>query len=160
MNIFYDAHRLILQKLLNKKVNFILIGGYAVNFYGYNRVTGDMDVWLQPDNENKKLLISVLQELAFDDEGIKTIESWDFTKPQLFHIGEQPELTDFMTHISGVTYESANQNSTKANLDGLTLQIIHINNLIDNKKLTGRLKDLADVEYLQKIITLKNKSGK
>jgi predicted nucleotidyltransferase len=87
MNIFYDAHKLVLQKLLDKQVSFILVGGYAVNYYGYNRVTGDMDVWLQPDNSNKKLLLTALKQLGFDEEGITTIDSWDFTKLQLFHIG-------------------------------------------------------------------------
>jgi hypothetical protein len=119
MNIFYDAHKLVLQKLLDKQVNFILVGGYAVNYYGYNRVTGEMDVWLQPDNSNKKLLLIALPELGFDEEGITIIDSWDFTKPQLFHIGEKPDLTDFMTHISGVKYDIAKRNSTLANIDGL-----------------------------------------
>ena len=157
MNIFYDAHKLVLQKLLDKKVGFILVGGYAVNYYGYNRVTGDMDVWLQPDNSNKKLLLTALKELGFDEEGITTIDSWDFTKPQLFHIGKKPYLTDFITHISGVSYDTARQNAILANIDGLNLYIIHLNNLIENKNATGRLKDLADVEYLQKILIFKNK---
>jgi predicted nucleotidyltransferase len=157
MNIFYAVHKLVLQKLLDKKVSFILVGGYAVNYYGYNRVTGDMDVWLQPDNSNKKLVLIALKELGFDEEGITTIDGWDFTKPQLFHIGKKPYLTDFITHISGVMYDTAKQNAILANIDGLNLYIIHLNNLIENKNATGRLKDLADVEYLQKILILKNK---
>lgn len=157
MNIFYDAHKLVLQKMLDKQVNFMLVGGYAVNYYGYNRVTGDMDVWLQPDNSNKKLLLIALKELGFDDDGITVIDNWDFTKPQLFHIGEKPDLTDFMTAISGVKYVTAKQNAILANIDGLNLYIIHLNNLIENKKASGRLQDLADVEHLQKILTLKNK---
>jgi predicted nucleotidyltransferase len=159
MNILYKEHKLILQKILDKKVSFILVGGYAVNYYGYNRVTGDMDVWLQPDNNNKNLLITALQELDFDEEGLKVIEGWDFTNPQLFHIGQKPDLTDFMTHIAGVNFETAKANAIEANIDGLNLKIIHLNNLIENKKATGRLKDLADVEYLQKILHLKNKNG-
>jgi len=156
MNILYNEHRQVLQKLLDKKVSFILVGGYAVNYYGYNRVTGDMDVWIQPDNKNKSLLVIALQELGFDEEGIKIIESWDFTKPQLFHTGKKPDLTDFMTHIAGVDYDIAKQNAIQANIDGLNLSIIHITNLIENKKASGRLKDLTDVEYLQRILHLKN----
>ncbi len=85
MNIFYDAHKLVLQKMLDKEVEFILIGGYAVNYYGYNRVTGDMDIWLKPDNSNKTLLLIALQELGFDEEGIMLIDTWDFSKPLFFH---------------------------------------------------------------------------
>lgn len=157
MNVLYNLHRAVLKKFQKKQVNCILVGGYAVNYYGYNRVTGDMDIWLQPDNDNKKLLLVALQELGYDDEGLKIIDSWDFTKPQLFHIGNKPDLTDFMTHISGVNYETAKQNAIQAIIDGLNLHIIHLNNLIENKNATGRLKDLTDVEYLQKILMLKNK---
>ena len=157
MNIFYEAHKLVLQKMLEKRVDFILVGGYAVNYYGYNRVTGDRDIWLQPDNGNKKLLLDALLALGFDEEGIATINSWDFTRPQLFHIGAKPDLTDFMTHISGVNYELAKINATLADIEGLELYVIHLNNLIENKQSSGRLKDLADVEYLQRILRLKHK---
>lgn len=157
MNILYEDAFLILKTMLNKQVDFMLIGGYAVNYYGYNRVTGDMDVWLKPHNDNKKLLLEALTVLGFDEEGLGKINTWDFTQPQSFHIGKQPDKTDFMTHISGVKYEIAKQNAIQVTIDGLKLFIIHLTNLIDNKNASGRLKDLADVEYLQKIITLKNK---
>ena len=79
MNIFYQEHRIILKTLLEHRVDFILIGGYAVNYYGYNRVTGDMDIWLAPDNDNKEMLLKALASLGFDEDGINTIRSWDFT---------------------------------------------------------------------------------
>ncbi len=157
MNILYTEHQLVLQKMLDKKLDFILIGGYAVNYYGYNRVTGDMDVWVKPDNENKKVLLTALLELGYDEKGISIIGNWDFTKPQSFHVGNPPERTDFMTFISGVKYDTAKQNSISANIDGLKFSIIHLSNLIENKKASGRLKDLTDVEHLQKIFLLRNK---
>ncbi len=157
MNIFSEENRLILQKMSDKQVNFMLVGGHAVIYHGYNRLTGDMDIWLKPDNDNKKLLLETLNELGFDDEGIAIINSWDFTKMQIFHIGKIPDKTEFMTYISGVEYTTAKPNAILANLDGVSLYIIHLNNLIENKQATGRLKDLADVEHLQKILILKNK---
>jgi predicted nucleotidyltransferase len=159
MNILYPQHRIFLEVLLKNNVDFILIGGYAVNYYGYNRVTGDMDIWIKPDNNNKELLLDALNALDFDEEGIAIIRSWDFTKPQKFHIGneKQPDKTEFMTHISGVKYGEAASNKTIAMIDGLKLPIIHYNNLIQNKAATGRIKDKADIEYLEKITYLKNK---
>lgn len=157
MNIFYDDHRLVLQKMLDKNVDFILVGGYAVIYHGYDRLTGDMDIWLQPDNENKKKLLSALIELGFDEEGIAVIDSWDFTKPQLFHIGNKPDLTDFMTYLSGIKYAATKQNAIHTNIDGLNLYVIHLNNLLENKKASGRLKDLTDIEHLQKVFKLRNK---
>lgn len=158
MNIFYNEHRNLLLSLIEYKVEFILVGGYIVNYYGYNRSTGDMDIWLKPDNENKIQLILALKNLNFEEVGLATIESWDFEKPQMFHIGNKnrPDRTDFMTFISGVKYDEANKNKIIVDIEGLNLPIIHYENLIQNKKSSGRLKDLADVEYLEKIILLKN----
>ena len=157
MNIFLDAHRVVLQKLIEKNVDFILIGGYAVNFYGYNRTTADLDVWIQPDNTNKLLLLEALSSLDFDKEDMELIKTWNFEKPQKFHVFEKPFQTEFMTHISGIKYHEAKEVAIKTGIDGLLLPIIHINSLLQNKRSTGRSKDLADAEYLDKIITLRNK---
>lgn len=159
MYIFYKEHRIILEALLRNQVDFILVGGYAVNYYGYNRITGDMDIWIKPDNENKERLLQSLSSLGFDDEGISIIRSWDFTKPQKFHIGNDklPDKTEFMTHISGIKYAEADEKKIKAKLDNIELPIIYYHYLIQNKKATGRLKDSADVEYLEKIMLLKKR---
>jgi predicted nucleotidyltransferase len=157
MNIFLDAHRAVLQKLIEKKVDFMLIGGYAVNYYGYNRATADMDVWINPDNNNKLLLLDALAALNFDEEGLAAIRSWNFEKPQKFHVFQKPFQTEFMTHISGIKYHDAKETAVKTDIDGLMLTVIHINSLIQNKRSTGRTKDLADAEYLEKIMALKNK---
>ncbi|HQE11794.1 MAG TPA: hypothetical protein PLQ78_03500 [Flavipsychrobacter sp.] len=159
MNIFFKEHQEILNALLKHHVSFMLIGGYAVNYYGYHRTTGDMDIWLEPSNENKALLLQALAALGFDEEGIEIINGWDFTTPQKFHIGSdnQPDKTEFMTHISGITFQDAASQKANAIIDGLQLPIIHYNSLIQNKESTGRTKDLADVEYLKKIMRLKNK---
>lgn len=157
MNIFYNEHRLLLQKLIETKVDFMLVGGYAVIFHGYNRVTGDMDIWVRPDNENKMLLVNALAQLGFDETGISIITHWDFTHPQVFHIGQVPERTDFMTHIAGIKYKEAKEIAITANIDGLMLTFIHINSLIQNKKATGRTKDRADAEYLEKILEIRNR---
>ena len=151
MDIFIAEHRQVLEMLIDNKVDFMLIGGYAVNFHGYNRTTADMDVWIQPGNQNKLLLLKALAALGFDDEGIATINGWDFENPQLFSIFEQPLQTEFMTHISGVKYEEAKALVVTADIDGIALPVIHINSLIQNKKASGRLKDLADAEQLEKI---------
>lgn len=157
MNILYEEHQRVLTKLIEHQVQFILIGGYAINYYGYHRTTGDMDIWLMPDNNNKLLLIAALKQLDFDDEGLAIVASWDFTQAQKFYVGDksQPDRTDFMTHISGVDYEEARREAILFETGGLKLSIIHIQQLLKNKKATGRLKDLADAEYLEKIIEIR-----
>ncbi len=156
MNIFIEDHRIVLKKLFEYKVDYMLIGGYAVNIYGYNRVTGDMDIWIKPDNNNKLLLLDAMAAMDFDEAGINTIKNWDFTTPQIFNIFEKPQQTEFMTHISGIKYEEAKLTGIEANVDGLTIPLIHIQSLIKNKKASGRLKDLTDAAELEKILHLKN----
>lgn len=155
MNVFFEEHKLVLKTMIRHQVEFMLVGGYAVIYHGYNRVTGDMDIWLKPHNDNKFKLIKSLTDLGFDEAGIKTIQNWDFTQPQLFYIGKVPERTDFMTFISGVEYPEALKHAIHTEVDNVPLTIIHINNLIQNKLSSGRFKDLADAEHLSKILNLK-----
>jgi predicted nucleotidyltransferase len=151
MNIFFEEHKDVLRQLFENQVNFILVGGFAVIYYGHNRVTGDMDIWLEPSNENKSKFISALDGLGFDSETQTEIANRDFREAQLFYFGNPPERTDFMTQISGVTYSESIEQAVTTNFDDLKLKVIHINHLIQNKKASGRLKDLADVEQLELI---------
>ena len=66
MNILLDEHKAIIIQLLNAHVDFILIGGYAVIYHGYGRTTGDMDIWLRPDNSNRDKLIPILENLGIE----------------------------------------------------------------------------------------------
>lgn len=92
MNIFHDEHLELLKVLLKHEVNFLLVGGVAVNFYGYSRPTGDLDVWLEPTNTNKTKLINSLKEIGILAEDIELINQRDFTIPMAFHIGNTPHL--------------------------------------------------------------------
>jgi hypothetical protein len=73
MNILLEPHRQVLRSLITFNVDFILIGGYAVNFHGYNRTTGDMDVWLKPDNDNRTKFIEYLKNEGFDNSSLNKI---------------------------------------------------------------------------------------
>ena len=73
----------------------MLIGGYAVIYYGYERSTNDLDVWLQPENENKEKLIAALHEFGVSKESLKNVSTLDFTSTQFFFFGEKPRRIDF-----------------------------------------------------------------
>lgn len=68
MNIFIDEHLQILLILIKHQVKFMLIGGYAVIYYGYERTTGDIDIWLQPGNKNRDNLVKALEEFGIVNE--------------------------------------------------------------------------------------------
>lgn len=157
MNILIEPHKIILRKLIEFKIDFILIGGYAVNFHGYNRVTADMDVWLKPDNQNKLKFLEFLKAEGFDDESLKHIESIDFTRHAAFHIGEKPLQVDFLTIISGLSFSEANEKKLLLPFEQSSVAVIHIDHLILSKITSSRPKDKLDIEELQKIMRLKKK---
>jgi hypothetical protein len=157
MNILLEPHKQLLKRLIEFKIDFILIGGYAVNFHGYNRVTGDMDVWLKPDNENRSKFIAFLREDRFDEESLNRISETDFTKHVAFHIGEKPLQIDFITIISGVSFAQADEQKQLLPFENISIPFLHLDHLILSKITSSRLKDKMDVEELQKIMRLKKK---
>ena len=106
MNVFDEYTKNLLIVFNKHKVEYLVVGGYAVNFYGYRRTTGDIDLWLKPDNlSNRKKIVDSFAELGITKETLKQIEELDFTKPLVFMDGEEPFKIDFMTFISGVGFD-------------------------------------------------------
>lgn len=157
MIIFLEPHKSFLKKLVNGNVDFILVGGYAVNFYGYTRTTGDIDLWLKPANDNRDRLISVLIKEGFSDQGINKIRTLDFTTMVAFHSGEMPFKIDFMTHISGLTFSEAISEKATLPVDDFFIPVLNYDHLILSKMSTSRKRDQVDVEELQKISALTKK---
>lgn len=152
MDIFFPEHKEMLLALVKHKVNFMLIGGYAVIHYGYERTTGDMDIWLQLGNENKAKLISALEEFGMTDESIAGIREMDFTHPiPVFWFGDPPESIDFITAVSNVSFEDAIKDVKFFFLEKEKIPVIHYHHLILSKSTSPRLKDKADIEELQRI---------
>lgn len=155
MNFLIDKHKKVLSDLLDAKVEFILVGGYAVIYHGYGRTTGDMDVWLKPDNENKLRLISVLEKNGIGKESVEKVRKTDFTDVVVFHFGQPPEKIEFLTKIAGVQFEEAFEHRALLPIQNYQIPVLHLNDLIANKLLSARPKDKADVDELQKIIKFK-----
>jgi hypothetical protein len=139
MNILLDEHKTILLQLLRAKVEFILIGGYAVIYHGYGRTTGDMDIWLKPDNENRDKLIPVLEAQGILKEDLDKMRNTDFTQTLAFHIYEPPRRIDFLTKTVGLTFQEAEARKSLLPLGNLSVPVLHLNDLIVNKLLSGRL---------------------
>ncbi len=157
MNLFVELHQELLKKLIEANVDFIVIGGYSVIFHGYKRTTGDIDIWLKPDNANRQKLLPVLREFGFDDSDIDEVSTLDFTQHMVFSMGETPEKIDFLTRINLVQYDDADKKKIFAEADGLNIPFLHLDDLILSKINTGRPKDKADIDMLQLIEKMKNK---
>ncbi len=158
MNIFDEYTHDLLKELNKNKVEYIVVGGYAVNFHGYRRTTGDIDLWIKPENGiNKNNIIQSLRNLKVEENILDQLKALDFCKPVVFIDGEEPCKIDFMTYISGVDFNEAWPQKTTSILDGIPIPFIHLKHLIISKITTGRPQDKIDVEQLQKIQALKNK---
>jgi len=144
--------------LLNKhKVHFILIGGYAVIYYGYERNTSDMDLWLEPSNENREKFIDALKEYGISNESLGEIMKLNFTDTLFFYLGQKPKRIDFLTKISGVSFREAFDKAKMLPLKNEFVPIINYHHLILSKISNDRMKDKADVEELQRINKNKNR---
>ncbi len=128
-----------------------MIGGYAVNYYGYVRPTGDIDIWLKPDEETKFAFLAMLEKAGISNESRSLIAGLDFTSTAAFHIGQEPFRFDFLTKINGVTFNEAWNSRIIAQLGDLALPVISRNHLILSKISTNRTQDKLDVEELQKL---------
>ena len=155
MNIFDDYTQQLLLALNSNNVQYLIVGGYAVNYHGYRRTTGDIDLWIKPDNVNKEKVISSLKSLLVNTDALIELTKLDFTKPLVFIDGEEPFKIDFMTYVSGVEFEAAWSRKIDENFDGIKVQFMHFDHLIISKFTTGRAKDKLDIEELQKIKKMK-----
>lgn len=149
-----DEEIINLWKSLDKHgVLYIMIGGFATNLHGFQRTTGDIDLWIKDTKENKKKLGIVLRELEVAD--YPNIENMDFAPGwSAIHLDSGFEL-DIMTFIKGFdknTFDECYKLSPTAIIQDTPVRFLHINQLIEAKKASGRLKDLLDVEELEKII--------
>lgn len=153
MNVLVKEHKDLLLAMVNHKVSFVLIGGYAVIYYGYDRGTGDMDIWLKPDNENRDKLLKALDEFGIDERDIAQLSNKDFTTSQTFFFGAPPRRVDFLVFstISRVSFNEANAEAKHFALQEKQVPVIQYHHLILTKMTTGRIKDKADIEELQRI---------
>jgi len=151
MEFLVKEHIEILDLLVKAKVDFILIGGYSVIFYGYSRGTNDLDLWVKPDNANKKKLLHALRNYGINEGDLKKLEMVDFNLTNMFFIGEAPFKVDFLTHVIGVNWDDAIIKVNFLPVRNLNIPVVNYYDLITMKMLSDRLKDKADVEELQRI---------
>ncbi len=134
-------------KLLNDRgVQYLLIGGYAVAYYGYPRATGEMDVWIAVNPGNAKRTVAVLREFGFDLKELT--EDLFLQENKIIRMGNPPMRIEVSTGISGVDFDKCYRERIFDILDGVEVPIISLENLKANKKAAGRLKDLNDLENL------------
>jgi hypothetical protein len=133
--------------LLNSnRVEYLIVGGYALAAYGHPRYTGDLDFWIGTDPVNAKSVLIALDQFGFGALGIG-LE--DLTTPdRVIQMGFPPRRIDLLTSIDGVEFAPAFARRVAVGLDGQSLSFISLDDFKTNKRTTGRHKDLADLDAL------------
>ncbi len=148
------------RRLNENNVRYLMVGGLATRFHGYNRTTDDLDLWLEDTLPNRKNLIAAFKALEYGD--FPSIETMQFV-PGWTSFYAAGIVLDIMTEMKGleeVTFDECFALSPVADLNGVSVRFLHINHLIENKKVVNRPKDQIDVIYLEKIKQLLDSQNK
>ena len=139
----------MLSLLLDRQVEFLVIGAYSLAAHGIPRSTGDIDIWVNPTTENAQRVYSALAEFGAPLEGISPD---DFEQPGIvFQIGIAPCRIDILTRISGdIDFSEAYSRRFEVSVEDVVFPVLSRQDLVTNKTATGRKKDLLDVELLLK----------
>ena len=125
-------YRDMVECLLNEGVDFMLVGGYAVALHGWPRTTFDIDFWIMANSENAKAVMRAIKAFGAPLMGLTEA---DFHRPgMVFQIGTEPQRIDIISAV-----------------DGLDIKVVSLEDLIVNKRASGRPKDIADALALEKL---------
>ena len=136
-------------ELLNAyQVNYLVVGGYAVGFHSRPKFTHDIDIWIENSQDNAKKVLSVLNDFGF---GELDISIKDLTNPDIIiQLGYTPLRIDLISDLSGLSFSVAYTNKVRGNYLGVKANFISIEDLIKNKEMAGRDKDLEDIKWIKK----------
>jgi len=138
----------MLRVLLGNGVKFLLVGAYAMSVHGYPRATGGIDIWVEPSAENSE---RVYRALAQFGAPLHEVDEATFVKlGVVFQIGVEPRRIDIMSAVSGVSFEEAYPHRQTVDIEGMPIPILSYDDLIRNKRATGRDKDRLDADRLEK----------
>ena len=142
-----EDYKEMLQCLAEEDVKYLLVGAYALAAHGYPRATMDIYLWVQPSPENAEAVLCALQQFGAP---IHELTLADLQKDDtVFQIGVAPRRIDIITGASGLRFDETFQHSTPIEIEGFQIRIPSINDLIRNKRASGRTKDLTDAEALE-----------
>ncbi len=137
--------------LNNHEVEYVLIGGLAVNIHGFKRSTGTMDVFVNITKENHEKLKRVHVDFRMPMGKMISFENFQNSKDyDVFRFGGGIYHIDVLTVCKGLDFEETYRASIESVFEGIKIRVVHLNQLIQAKEASGRYKDLEDVKQLKK----------
>ena len=144
-----EDYKDMLLALSEEKVRFLLVGAYALAAHGYPRATMDIDIWVMPSPRNAEAVLRALRRFGAP---LHNLTKEDLQKDgTVFQIGVAPRRIDIITAVSGLQFEETYGRSMPVKIEGIEVHIPSIDDLIRNKRASGRTKDLADEEALESL---------
>ncbi len=127
-------------------VEYLLVGGYAVNHYGYHRFTEDIDFWIAVSDANFDRLLAAVRD--FFGEDLAGLDKSFLQNNEALFLGGVPNKIELFKHCSGLDFSQAYPRRVETTIDGEPVKLICLSDLKANKRASGRNKDLADLDNL------------
>ena len=140
--------REFLECLNGAGVEYLLVGGFAVNFYGYHRFTEDIDFWIAASDENLGRLLAAVR--AFFGDDLAGLDMNFLKNNESLYLGRVPDKIEVFQKASGLDFSEAYPRRLESALEGIPIKVISLADLRSNKLASARHKDLADLERLPK----------
>ena len=147
-NILNKDFQDFLMALNEFNVRYIVVGGYAVIFHGYHRSTGDLDIWIERNEENYNHLLQAFQSFGLALFDMNRQNFLNNASIDVFTFGVPPVQIDLMLEVKGLTFEAAYTQSIINEIDNIPIRYLDLRTLKEAKKHSGRHKDLDDLEHL------------
>jgi len=144
-----EDYKDMLHALSDEKVRFLLVGAYALAAHGYPRATMDMDIWVMPSPDNAEAVLRALRRFGAP---LHDLTPEDLQRDgTVFQIGVAPRRIDILTAASGLRFAETYHRSLSVDIEGIEVRVPSIDDLIRNKRASGRTRDLADAEALESL---------
>ncbi len=140
----------LLAALRDSEAEFLVVGAHAMAVHGVPRATGDLDVWVRPTAENSARVLAALVRFGapLGDHGV--VRGDLQTPGTVYQIGLPPRRIDILTSLTGLSFEAAWSGRVEVHVAGLSIPFLGRDELILNKRATGRDKDLVDAGLLER----------
>ena len=137
-----------IESCVARDVKFLIVGGYALAAHGHPRATKDLDVWILADDDNAERLVAAIDDFGMESVGL---ESSDFMEPEIVvQLGYPPVRIDLLTSASGVEFGACWERRMLVTVGSVEAGFISYDDLIANKRASGRAQDAVDVEVLER----------
>jgi hypothetical protein len=150
-NIFNDDFQEFLLALNKHHVKYVLVGGYSVIYHGFPRTTGDLDLFVEVSKFNYDKLVQAFENFQMPIFDMTEDSFLNQSNINVYTFGRPPVCVEILKEISGFTFQEIDNNALEVLFEGIPMKIIHINDLRRNKKISGRAKDINDLENLSEL---------